>query len=443
MCFMDLACKEIAYTLVVNFACGKQNEHVCLKERGDLMNWCKRILLTCSLLAVGALVISTLGTHVAFAVTQTWTTVSSPNVGSSDNYLLGVAAISDKNAWAVGYYIDGGNPEDATLIEHWDGNQWSVVSSPNPGAERNDLFGVTAVASNDIWAVGEQLGATGTFQTLTEHWNGTTWSVISSQNVGSGENSLHAVSATSTQDVWAVGSYRDGNNLYHTLIEHWNGAQWSISPSPDPSTLLNEHLGVAAIATSDAWAVGVYNVNHEGQTFTQHWNGSQWSTVSSPNMGVSDDLYSAAAVASTDVWDVGNYFPCPGCPNAQTLTEHWNGTQWSVISSPNFSPNSANELHGVSPVTSNYVWSVGYGAHTSGGVLQTLTERWDGSQWTIITSPNIGGGDNLLNSVSVTPGTTGTSGSVWAVGEYVDANLIRHTLILKYSPCLLCGGPPR
>ncbi len=57
--------------------------------------------------------------------------MTSPSPGSSDE-LVGVAATSAGNAWAVG---DGeqGN-EDDTLILHWNGRAWTRLPSPNPGA---------------------------------------------------------------------------------------------------------------------------------------------------------------------------------------------------------------------------------------------------------------------------------------------------------------------
>ena len=61
-----------------------------------------------------------------------------------------------------------------TLTEHWDGSAWSVVSSPSVGPETNLLFSVDAVSANDIWAVGFYYVA-GLGQTLILHWDGSTW----------------------------------------------------------------------------------------------------------------------------------------------------------------------------------------------------------------------------------------------------------------------------
>ena len=92
-----------------------------------------------------------------------WSKVSSPNVGTSTNFLNGVAAISSTDVWAVGDYGNGNG--GLTLVEHWNGAQWSIVQSQGTGG----LSGVAAIASNDVWAVGFKL-SNGIYQTLTEFY---------------------------------------------------------------------------------------------------------------------------------------------------------------------------------------------------------------------------------------------------------------------------------
>ncbi|HET7517959.1 MAG TPA: hypothetical protein VFN05_09735 [Actinomycetes bacterium] len=65
------------------------------------------------------------------------------------------------------------------------------------------------MSANNAWAVGK--GRNGA--ALAEHWNGGAWSVVASPNVGANDNLLNGVSAT-TGDVWAVGS---SNVTAHTL----------------------------------------------------------------------------------------------------------------------------------------------------------------------------------------------------------------------------------
>src|SRR6266699_2728951 len=100
---------------------------------------------------------------------------------------------------------------------------WSVVPSPSPGPSVNDLNGVASVSANDVWAVGDFINASGSKQTLIEHWDGTSWSVVTSANSGTGSNFLFGVTAVSSSDVWAVGEF----NNTSTLTEHWNGRKWS------------------------------------------------------------------------------------------------------------------------------------------------------------------------------------------------------------------------
>jgi len=101
----------------------------------------------------------------------------------------------------------------ATSSPRGSSGTWKVVPSPNAGLALS-LTGVTALSASDIWAVGYSHSSSGVEQTLTEHWNGTTWSLVPSPtNPG-------AVSS----DVWAVGfsSSDPYSNTYkrQALIEH-------------------------------------------------------------------------------------------------------------------------------------------------------------------------------------------------------------------------------
>src|SRR5262245_902375 len=99
-----------------------------------------------------------------------WAVVPSPNTGSPHNYFYGVAAITSNDVWAVGGY---GNltTQAQQLIQHWDGKNWTVASTPTLLTTYNELQGVSALSTNDVWVVG---GGDG--QGLIEHWDGTSWS---------------------------------------------------------------------------------------------------------------------------------------------------------------------------------------------------------------------------------------------------------------------------
>src|SRR5436190_12166876 len=162
----------------------------------------------------------------------------SPGAPHSQNNLNGVAAVSANDIWAVGYYGQASGANQ-TLIEHWDGKSWSVIPSPKVGTRDSNLNGVAAVSANDVWAVG-LYSDSGARQTLAEHWNGKSWSMVSGPNVGTNDNNFNGVAAVSANDVWAVGLYSQVSGANRTLAEHWNGKSWSVVSSPNPGASMNQ-----------------------------------------------------------------------------------------------------------------------------------------------------------------------------------------------------------
>ena len=316
-----------------------------------------------------------------------WSIVKSPSPGTASNSLNGVAAVSTSNVWAVGTFANSFSSSQ-TLIEHWNGTKWSVVKSPNPsGSTNNTLNGIAMVSTSDIWAVGYSANSnTGIESTLIEHWNGTRWSIVKSPNPsGSMYNAFGGIAAVSTSDIWAVGTTIT-NASSSTLIEHWNGTQWSIASSPNPGSNYNKLNEVAAVSANDIWAVGEFvNGNTGPKTLIEHWNGTQWSVVQSPAPGVrGSSLSGVAAVSANDVWASGGSYTNSASP---TLIEHWNGTQWSVVKSPNPPHTTNNTLVGIAMVSHSDIWAVGYSTANNTGIGATLIEHWNGTKWSIIKSP--------------------------------------------------------
>jgi hypothetical protein len=108
---------------------------------------------------------------------------------------------------------------------------------------------------------------------------------------------------------------------------------WSGLQPPSPGADNNELSGVAVLSPCDAWTVGSLN-NSSGlqQTLVEHWNGTAWTVVPSPDPGSLDDaLAGVRAVSASDIWAVGAD-DIPGIE--QTLIVHWDGHTWSHVTSP-------------------------------------------------------------------------------------------------------------
>ena len=218
------------------------------------------------------------------------------------------------------------------------------------------LNGVTVISPANVWAVGG-LGS-GNSGNLIEHWDGTSWSVVAAPN-NTTNGALLSVSGTSATDIWAVGRTQRHPNVE---ILHFNGQTWSTvaaAPSPAFDSVLT---GVTALAPNNVWAVGETNVGPI-QTLIEHWDGTSWTVVPSPNpnggsTNGNNVLSGIAAVSATDIWAVG-YTTDPSTGFQQTLTEHWDGTSWSVIASPNAAPAGSSTLAGVTALADGTVVAVG------------------------------------------------------------------------------------
>jgi hypothetical protein len=289
-----------------------------------------------------------------------FTRVAAPTPKGRQGGLAGVDELSPADAWAVGTSGDGtegeGNIDDQPLIEHWNGKAWSIATGASlPAGGTGDLSAIGGTGPDDLWAVGFQLSADdATESVLFEHFNGTNWQIApfptqtSACDPSASDCFLEpkAVSATSPDDVWVVGTVAEPNPTA-TFVAHFDGTAWSVVPAPclegrkvttcSGNTInLNELTGVTALSGSDAWASGSEgNVNDMNFhiPYVLHWNGTAWSLVRTPNRGGEGSLLNGiTALGTDDVWAVGQTQSLNGA--IKPLTEQFNGSTWSLVSSP-------------------------------------------------------------------------------------------------------------
>jgi hypothetical protein len=299
-----------------------------------------------------------------------------------------------------------------TFIARWDGATWSAMASPNPGPGPiyDGLNGVSASSANDVWAVGSYCASAcdnhqggARIQPLVVHWDGLRWAQVPSAQQSSDPllSQFFAVAAISLTNAWAVGFTCRTNpsdcSTVQTLIEHWDGASWSEVTSPSPSPR-NELHAIAVVGADDVWAVGyqcaLVDCASGGppKSLVEHWDGSAWTAVSGPDAGAMSTLRGVSAASKTDVWAVGSYSPSSGLP--QVLLEHWNGSNWSQVPGPN--QGGVPELLGVHVVSTDDVWAVGDDRSYGQAAQTTLIEHWDGSTWSAVATPNLPGYPGLI-----------------------------------------------
>jgi len=374
------------------------------------------------------------------ACTAAWRVVDSQS-GTWHNILTGTSAITPTDIWTVGFSQDPVTRHDQNLTEHWDGMAWSTVPVPDPGNGGNALNDVAAVSTSDVWAVGTLI-SNGSQGGATYHWNGTSWSSVTSAV----SVSLNDIAAVSSSDVWAVGDDLSPSNTLVTDIQHWTGSAWSTVTSPNVGAGDNALNGVWAVSATDIWAVGysfATTTSTSSQTLIEHWNGSAWSVVASPNFS-SDVLTSVAGASGTDAWAVGYATGSNGL--AVGIVVHWNGTAWTEggVGEPSVFSETIADIIYSSP---NY-WAVGYdsGNGSAPGPPEPFVLEQTGSGWLTsgqngFPAPAVNGaGPNGFFAVSAP-----AAGDVWAVGSYLTPPGVLKNLVENYSglaaPTSVLAGP--
>ena len=254
------------------------------------------------------------------------------------------------------------------------------------------------------------------------------------------------MSCASARACTAVGYYENGDDEFFTFAEIWSGSRWKVQAVPTPtgaedpcprSVVCADLDAVSCISPTECTAVGDYVDSAGGEmTLAKVWNGTTWTVQTTPTPSGSTDsaLTGVSCTSSTMCTAVGDSENSD--ENNVTLAEVWNGTTWSIQSTPNPSGAAAmclttldcTAFTGVSCTSSTACIAVGFYAN-SNNFYFTVAEIWNGVSWAIQSSANPTGAPiSSLDAVSCTSPTACT-----AVGysETSDENIV--TLAEKWN----------
>jgi hypothetical protein len=324
---------------------------------------------------------------------------------ASGDELSGVSYVSPSESWAVGN-IGVAQKPNQTLTEQFNGSTWSVVPSPNVGTGNNALNGVSMIPGAG-WAVGfAQVG--GTYQPLALGWDGTQWSTSPAGTFPS-DALFTGVDTLADGSAWAAGFQRTAAGTRQTLIEQESGGTWTPVASPDDGTATTDNslMAIAGTQATGLWAVGWRESPTGLQPLILRYDTTQpsptWVSVTGgggvPAPGTIDTVLTGVDVLSaSDVWAVGYYFD--GGVN-QPLALHWDGSTWSNSPVPG-----AGMLRKVRALAPDNVWAAGtfYNANASVPSYQSLVEHFDGTAWTPVASANAPAADTEIIGLAADPG---------------------------------------
>ena len=297
--------------------------------------------------------------EVSFAVTCTpptvgrWTRMES----GTAFFLLSVWGSSPTDVFVTG---EPGGAFTSTIF-HYDGQAWGEQFVQD-GVTLNGVWGTSAT---DVFAVGpDPLGAFG-YDGAILHYNGTSWSPMTTIGLGSGEVALYSVWGSSPTDVYAVGE--DFRGIPNALVAHFNGSDWSRVPLSEIA--FRALFDVHGTSAQDVWAVGFVDLG-----FNLRGSAAQLS------------LRARATKGARQIED------------AQGIILHYDGTGWTEFRTPEEDL----AFNGVWSAAPNDVFAVGERGETA------VVYHFDGTAWALMTVPPV---RQLLDVW----GTSGTD--VYAVGD--------------------------
>lgn len=225
--------------------------------------------------------------------------------------------------------------------------------------------------------------------------------------------SLTSVAMVSATDGWAFGSsLKDG-----CLVLHYDGDSWKRSVGSACASVMS----ISMVSADDGWALATAYDDSQTQEILHYTHGS-WQvqttfpvpTSATPQSDWPQQWYllrSIAMTSPTDGWAVGQLQSAsPNIANGYALILHYANGHWTPAPVWGIAPSQGELLTGISMVSANEGWAVGYDYDEPGLssyqsymlVLHYLNGRWTRVAWTHT---------GALSGVDALP-----DGDVWAVG---------------------------
>jgi hypothetical protein len=293
--------------------------------------------------------------------------------------------LSPNDAWLVGE-----TPETPSAFAHWDGHHWQTVAGD--GVASVSLSALQALASDDIWAAGTRTvdnagGSSPSQVAYLEHWDGNRWQAVDSPNLTTRfSSSFSGLSATAPDDVWVMGASSTAATaslqtpMGTGLLAHWDGSSWKLISLPE--TLQHSFfLSIAALATDDLWVLA--GQGSASGTILAHWDGASWQREEvATAIGTGIMLSTLRGLAPDDLWGAGTFYDAVRNVSRPILV-HWDGTQWTHVLPPAPQEDESG-LQALQIVEKQDIWAAG----TTGtnGIFVEHTERTD---WHMLSVPTV------------------------------------------------------
>lgn len=241
----------------------------------------------------------TTGALVERSAGSRWLRVPFPEKIALKINLTSVLVFSNTNVWVAGDYDNDG----LAVVYRWNGKTWIKVDFPNAGSGQGDYAsGLAGTLSTHVFVPEVTRNAGGDSSYLFRQQPNGVWATA-----GSASGDITAVSASSAENVWTVGS-DVGIGVSNPWAARWNGSTYTHITVPNPSS--NPYpTAVVTISPNNVWAVGYQEVGGGFTTLIEHYTGgASFTELASPNVHTNYNLLTAITAAPgdpSDLWAVG------------------------------------------------------------------------------------------------------------------------------------------
>lgn len=348
--------------------------------------------------------------------------IDHPPKESGGDQPFAISCVEADDCVMVGAQFDGERITFVTLAKVWDGSVWHPMQTANPPELDESLFSggarlvsVSCIPGGECFAVGRYRNSEGVTKPLVEQREGSNWTIMPLPELsGMASGGLEGVSCASATACSAVGYFATESGVDQALVARWDGIQWELQPGAEPAGATSTRMtGVSCASPALCVATGVYQDGSERErTLVEQWAGGVWTIQPTPEPedGLRAGLSGVSCVAVDSCSAVGHITSQSGA--RRPLAERWDGSNWTVVSTPSLPAGKAGELYSVSCASALACTASGLTSNEPSrpdevisAKIRWLVERWTGGAWTVL---DVGGvpvpagwwHDDFLNALS-------------------------------------------
>jgi len=236
------------------------------------------------------------------------TTIMEATIFSGDTLIIDDSLQSGRTYSYRGYLLDKGKVISSgeilpvTTMDTTDHEIYSwEIDTLGFSGEINDI---RIISKNDIWAVGEFVTDSGTFNVA--KWNGDRWNL---QLVGAIGVNCNGIYYFTEDDIWIATG----------ILYHWNGKEWERYHLWNMGILNESDGGVEYI-----WGSSPNNIYFVGGNGTiVHYNGSNFKKMASRTTCDLDDVF---GIGENHIWAVGS-----ATGEFQSVILFYDGKKWTTL----------------------------------------------------------------------------------------------------------------